>query len=90
MVDEREQGFEPLGMGKRQEDSAALLAPLEDCGIGKYLEVARDARLALAQDMGKLADRKLHNPQQRHDPKPRRVGEGLESVCERKHWDHLR
>ena len=70
-------GATPLGVRQRQEDPAALLAPLEDAGVGKDLEVARDPRLALAEDLGKLADRQLHDPQQRHDAQPRRVGERL-------------
>jgi len=46
--------------------------------------VPRNARLALSQDLRELTDRKLHLPQQREDPQPRRVGKSLETVSKRK------
>ena len=50
--------------------------------------MARHARLALAEHLRKLADRQLHQPQQGEDPQPRRVGERLESIGERKRGSH--
>ena len=84
LVDEREQRLDPLRIGERQEHPAALLAPLEHAGVGEDLEVARNARLALAEHLRQLADRQLHQPQQREDAQPRRIGERLESVGERR------
>ena len=46
--------------------------------------MARDARLALAEHLRQLADRQLHQPQQREDAQPRRIGQRLESIGERK------
>ena len=46
--------------------------------------MARHAGLALAEHLRKFADRQLHDPQQREDPQPRRVGERLETIGERK------
>ena len=40
--------------------------------------MARNARLALPEQLGKLADRQLHRPQQRQDAQPRRIGQRLE------------
>ena len=67
----------------RQEDPAAFLAAFERAGIGEDANMARYARLALAEDLRELADRKLHRAQQREDPQPRRVGESLQQVGER-------
>ena len=50
--------------------------------------MARHARLALAEHLGKLTDRQLHQPQQRDDPQPGRIGERLESVGERQRHGH--
>ena len=55
-----------------------LFQALEYAGVGRNLEVARHARLALAEDVGQLADGQLHDPQQGEDAQPRRVGQGRE------------
>ena len=44
--------------------------------------MARNARLALVEELRKLADGQLHPAQKRQNPQPRRVGEGLQQVCE--------
>ena len=64
VVDQREHRLDLVGVGQGQEHPAALLAPLEHAGIGEDLQVARDARLALAEHLRQLADRQLHQPQQ--------------------------
>ena len=46
--------------------------------------MARNARLALAEHLRQFADRQLHQPQQREDAQPRRVGKRLESIGKRK------
>ena len=81
-------GSTALGVGERQEHPAALLAPLEHAGIGEDLQVARHARLALPEHLRQLADRQLHQPQQRDDAQPGRVGKRLEAVGKRKSGGH--
>ena len=87
-VDEREHRLDPFGVGKRQENPAAFLAPLEHARVGEDLQMARDPRLALAEHLRELADGKLHQPQKHQDAQPRRIGERLESVGERKCCGH--
>ena len=41
------------------------------------------ARLALVEKDRELAYGKLHPAQKRENPQPRRVGKGLQQVCER-------
>ena len=61
-----------------QEHPAAFLAPLGEAGVDQDLDVARDARLALPEHLGELADRQLHRPQQREDAQPVGIGKRLE------------
>jgi hypothetical protein len=43
----------------------------------------RDTRgWLLIEKQSELAHRQLHPPKQRENPQPRRVGEGLQQVCE--------
>ena len=79
----REHRLDALGVGQGQEHPAAFLAALEHAGVGEDLQVARHPRLALAEHLRQLADRQLHDPQQREDPQPRRIGKRLETVGER-------
>jgi hypothetical protein len=44
--------------------------------------VAGHAGLALIEEEGKLAHRQFHPPKKRENPQPRRVGKGLQQVCE--------
>ena len=87
-VDQCEHRLDAVGLGERQKDPASLLAPLEHPGVGENLEMARDARLALPEDLRQLSDRQLHQPKQRDDAQPGRIGECLESVGERKRRSH--
>ena len=87
-IDQREHRLDPLRIGQRQEHPAAFLAALENSRIGENLEVARDARLALPQDLRELANRKLHQPQERDDAQPGRVGKRLEAIGKRKFGSH--
>ncbi len=75
---ELEQAFGSLRLGQLEIDPAAFLAPADQARVGKDADVARYARLALAQQLGQFADRQLHRPQQREDPQPRRIGQRLE------------
>ena len=76
-------GATRAGSARLQEHPAAFLAPLGEAGVGQDLDVARDARLALAEHLGELADRQLHRAQQREDAQPRRIGQRLEQVGKR-------
>ena len=63
------------GIGaERDEHPAAFLAALGDAGIAEDLDVAADARLALAQHLRQLAYRQLHRAEQREDAQPGRIG----------------
>ena len=59
---------------RAQEDPAAFLAPFGEARIAENPDMTRDARLALAQNLGKLAHRQLHGGEQAHDAQSRRVG----------------
>ena len=63
-----------------QEHPAALAAALGKAGVAQYPDVARDARLALAEHLRDFAHRKLHRAEQAHDPEARGVGKGAEEL----------
>ena len=69
-IEQREHRPGAAGVGERQEHPAAFLAPLDHAGVGENLQMARDPRLALAEHQRQLADRQLHDPQQREDAQP--------------------
>jgi hypothetical protein len=48
----------------------------------------RNPRLALPQHLCQLADGQLHDPEQRKDAQPRRIGQRLESVGKRQKQGH--
>ena len=87
-VDQREQRLKLLRVGKGEEHPAAFLAALQDARVRKDLQVARDTGLALPENMGELADRKLHDPQERNHAQARRIGKRLESIGKRKNDGH--
>ena len=82
-VDQRQQRLRTLDGAHRQEHPAAFLAPLDDTGVGKNANVARDAGLALVEQIGKFAHRQLHPRQQSQDAQPRRIGKCLKKVGKR-------
>ena len=65
-------------LGKLEINPAPLLAAADQPRIAKDSDMARYARLALAEQLRQFADRQLHRPQQRQDAQPRRVGQRLE------------
>ena len=87
-VDEVEHWRDALAFAERQEHPASLLAPLEHAGIGEDLQMPRNTRLALAENLRQLAHRQLHQPQQRDDPQAGRIGKRLDSIGERKNDVH--
>ena len=63
---------------KAQENPASFLAALGEARVGEDLHVTRDARLALPENLGELADRKLHRTEKVENPQPGRIGESAE------------
>ena len=87
-IDQREQRLNPLSLRKRQEDPAPLLPALENTDVGKDLQVSGHAWLALAEDLGKLTNGQLHQPQKRDDSQPGWIGKRLESIGKRQSHAH--
>ena len=58
-------------LGEAEEGPGALAEALDQPGLGQQLEVARDARLRLAQDLGEVGDRQFGLGQQRQDAQAR-------------------
>ena len=71
------------GLGPPVEHPAALPEALEQPGLGQDPQVARDARLALPQDLDELAHRPLALRADRQQPQPRRVAGGTDAVEQR-------
>src|SRR6186997_718291 len=67
-----EQRLRTSGRGQLEVNPAAFLAAADQARIGKGSHMARYAGLALAEQLGKFADRQLHRTQQRKDAQPRR------------------
>jgi len=67
-------------MGKPVENPASLRHALGQARLGQKAQVARDARLALAQHFGDLADRQLAFRQKGEQPQAGRFGGGSETV----------
>ncbi len=61
------------GVGDPVERPGPLAQALQQAGLDQHLEVAGDARLALAQDCRQVADRQLASRAQGQDAKPRRL-----------------
>ncbi len=61
-----------------EERPGAFAKALDQAGFGQQLEMARDARLRLAQNLGEVGDRQFGFGQQREDAQPRRLAGGLE------------
>ena len=62
----------PPRFGQAEERPGALAEALDQAGLDQQLEMARDARLRLAQDVGEVGDGQLGLGQQRQDAQPRR------------------
>ena len=63
-------------VGQPEEGPGALAVALHEAGLDQKLQMARDARLRLAQDVGEVGDRQLALGQQGQDPQPRLLGGG--------------
>ena len=67
-------------LGAAVEHPAALAEAVEQAGLGQDLQVAGDARLALAQDLDELADGPLALRADREQAQARRVRGGADAV----------
>ena len=87
--DDRIVGIEPRDQRARDVGRAAALAEAEErpgafaealdqAGLGQEPQMARNARLRLAQDFGEVGDGQLGLGEQRQDAQPRRFARGLE------------
>ena len=85
-IEPRDQRARELGaaaaLGQAEERPGALAEALDQAGFGQQLEMARDARLRLAQDLGEVGDRQLGLGQQRQDAQPRGLAGRLERGVE--------
>ena len=78
-----------IGLPTAHQQRPTLAKPFQQARLDHQLQMARDARLALAQHLRQLTHRQFHQPQQGDDAQPSRVRQGLESISERKrdsHW----
>ena len=69
-------------LGQAEERPGALAEALDQPGLGQQLEMARDARLRLAQDLGEIGDGQFGLGQQRQDAQARLLAGGLERRVE--------
>ena len=77
-------------LGEAEERPGALAKTGHQPGLGQELEMAGDARLRLAQDVGQLRDRQLGLVEQRQDAQPRLLAGRLERRVEIVEADQLR
>ncbi len=77
-------GAQDLGRGgalaEAEEGPGAFAVPLDEPGLGQELEMARDARLRLAEDIGQVGHRELALGKQRQHPQPGFLGGGPQSL----------
>ena len=69
--------------GTAMEGPACLAEALDQPGFGEQLEVARDARLRLAKDLGEVGNRELGLGDERQEAQARVLGRGLEAFEQR-------
>ena len=71
------------GRDEVEERPRALAVLVDHAGLGEQLQVARDARLRLPEDVGEVGDGELAVLEQRHDPQPRLLADRPEDVEDR-------
>ena len=69
-------------LGQTEEGPGALAEALDQPGLGQQLEVARDARLRLAQNVGEVGDGQFGLGQQRQNAQPRVLAGGFQGRVE--------
>ena len=72
----------PPRLGEPEERPGAFAEALDQAGFDQQLEMARDARLRLAQDVGEVGDGQLGLGHQRQHAQPRRLARRLEGGVE--------
>ena len=75
-------------LGEAEERPRAFAEALDQPGLGQQLEMARDARLRLAQDVGEIGDGQLGLGQQREHAQPRLLAGRLERGVEGVETEH--
>ena len=84
-IEPRDQRARQLGaaavLGEPEERPGALAEALDQPGLDQQLEMARDARLRLAQDVGEVGDGQFGLGQQRQDAQARFLAGRLEGAC---------
>src|SRR5262249_27951539 len=70
-------------LAQAKEGPGAFAEALDQTGLGQEPQMARDARLRLAQDVGELGDGQLGLRQERKDAQPCGLAGGLEGGVER-------
>ena len=68
--------------GQPEEGPGAFAEALDQTGLGQQLEMARDARLRLAQNVGQVGDGQFGLAEQRQNPEPRLFAGRLEGGVE--------
>ncbi len=82
-LDQRARNFRAAAvLGQPEERPGALAEALDQPGFGQQLEMARDARLRLAQDVGEVGDGQFGLGQQRQHAQPRLLARRLERRVE--------
>ena len=72
-------GERAAAVGEAEEGPRALALALGEAGLDQQLEMARDARLRLAEDGDELADRQLGFAEQAEEAQPRHLACRLEA-----------
>jgi hypothetical protein len=82
--------FAAAVVDRRTEKHPAALTPaFGKASVTQDLDMARNARLALTQDLRQFAYGKFHARKQPHDPKARRIGKGSQGF-ENRHGTHIK
>ena len=76
-------------VGGAVEHPAAFLEAFQQAWLAQELQMARDARLALADDLDQLADRQFGLPEQQQQAQPGGVSRGTQHGNQRVHPDHI-
>jgi hypothetical protein len=71
-----------LPLAQAEEGPRALAKALDQPRLGEKPQMARNARLRLAQDGGEIRNGQLGLGQQREDAQPRGLGRGLERLID--------
>src|SRR6185437_947086 len=75
----------PAARGKPIIDPSPLAKPVEQPGVAKQLQVARNPRLALAENVRELGHGQFALGAQQQQPQPGRFGDGAQAAKDRFH-----